>query len=545
MTASAMNLAEAFFFNSHPPRGRKKHAPLVRLLRQSRQVYCLARDRRELNSIKNNGTMISSWRACEQRTEVVRSFCNDTTGAILPYVTVMLVVIVGLSVLALDGARLMSLQTQLQNGVDALALAGAAELDRLPDADIRARTAIQHLLSNSTLFGSDKNRNVAVSDIKFYTRLPTNDASPMSAGKLATSPTNARFVSVTIRPVTVPTLLPAAFLSGTNAITSGASAVAGFDQVVCGVTPIYVCNPYEVPGMTSDQATEALQHAAANAADQARLIRLRQHDENTPYAATDYGFLNSPTLGSDDASLIDAIAVLRPPVCFRQRGVNLRQGLVRSAREGFNVRFDIYEGAMSDRSDNSNYRPALNVRKGYVSATDQNACASRRGASWPIGSPPDQVAGLPMDRTWPDFGNMGEGNWDLNTYWDVNHQGMAPALASGNIVDALSRYRVYRYEIEHGLVGDVSQGGESGAPACYAGNDLSGIPDRRILHAAIINCQSVPSMDDTQASVPVAAFGKFFLTLPLQQSQTDLYVELVGLVQPGDGVSFDVVQLYR
>jgi len=485
----------------------------------------------------------------EKGTQFAEALWNDTSGIILPYVTVMLVAIVGLSVLALDGARLMSLQTQLQNGADALALAGAAELDRLPDAEIRARTAIQHLLSNSTLFGSNKNRTVAVSDIKFYTRLPTNDASPMSAGKLATSSTNARFVSVTIRPVTIPTLLPAAFLSGTNAITSGASAVAGFDQVVCGVTPIYVCNPYEAPGMTSDQATEALQHAAANAADQARLIRLRQHDENTPYAAADYGFLNSPTLGSDDASLIDAIAVLRPPVCFRQRGVNLRQGLVRSAREGFNVRFDIYEEAMSDRSDSSNYRPALNVRKGYVIPIDegnQNACASRRGANWPIGSPPDQVTGLPLDGTWPDFSNMGEGNWDLNTYWRVNHQGKAPALedGSGNIV-ATSRYRVYRYEIEHGLVGDVSQGGESGAPACYTGDDLTRIPDRRILHAAIINCQSVPSMDDTQANVPVAAFGKFFLTLPLQRLQTDLYVELVGLVQPGDGVSFDVVQLYR
>jgi len=237
-------------------------------------------------------------------------------------------------------------------------------------------------------------------------------------------------------------------------------------------------------------------------------------------------------------------------VCFRQRGVNLRQGLVRSAREGFNVRFDIYEEAMSNRSDSSNYRPALNVRKGYVIPIDegnQNACASRRGANWPIGSPPDQVTGLPLDGTWPDFGNMGEGGWDLNTYWHVNHQGKAPALedGSGNIVDAPSRYRVYRYEIEHGLVGDISQGGESGAPACYRGDDLTGIPDRRILHAAIINCQSVPSMDDTQANVPVAAFGKFFLTLPLQRSQTDLYVELVGLVQPGDGVSFDVVQLYR
>jgi hypothetical protein len=492
--------------------------------------------------------MISSSLMYKQRTEVVRSFCSDTTGAILPYVTLMLVAIVGLSVLALDGARLMSLQTQLQNGADALALAGAAELDRLPDAETRARRAIENLLTNSTLFGSGTNRIIAVSKVQFYSRLPMNDASPMSAGTLATHPANARFVLVTVRPVTLPTILPAVFLGGAKTITAAASAVAGFDQVVCGVTPIYVCNPYEAPGMTSDQATEALQHVAANAADQGRLIRLRQHDENTPYAAADYGFLNSPTLGSDDASLIDAIAVLRPPVCFRQRGVHLRQGLVRSAREGFNVRFDIYEGAVSDRSDSSAYRPALNVRKGYVIPMDEgneNACASRRGANWPIGSPPDQVTGLPLDQTWPDFGNMGAGNWDLNTYWDVNHQGKAPALEDGSGNNPPSRYRVYRYEIEHGLVGDVSQGGESGAPACYAGQDLTGIPDRRILHAAIINCQSVPSMDDTQANVPVAAFGKFFLTLPLQGSQTDLYVELVGLVRPGDGVSFDVVQLYR
>jgi hypothetical protein len=29
------------------------------------------------------------------------------------------------------------------------------------------------------------------------------------------------------------------------------------------------------------------------------------------------------------------------------------------------------------------------------------------------------------------------------------------------------------------------------------------------------------------------------------RSETDLYVEMVGLAGPGDGVSFDVVQLYR
>ena len=108
-----------------------------------------------------------------------------------------------------------------------------------------------------------------------------------------------------------------------------------------------------------------------------------------------------------------------------------------------------------------------------------------------------------------------------------------------------SRYRVYRYEIEQGRVADVSLGGELGAPACYSGGDLSGTPDRRILHAAIVNCQSLQLADDAQSNVPVAAFGKLFLTLPLARSQTDLYVEMVGLVRPGDGVSFDVVQLYR
>ena len=42
----------------------------------------------------------------------------DTDGVILPYVTMMLVVIIGISVLALDGARCMYLQTQLQNGAE-------------------------------------------------------------------------------------------------------------------------------------------------------------------------------------------------------------------------------------------------------------------------------------------------------------------------------------------------------------------------------------------------------------------------------------------
>src|SRR6266571_4959691 len=151
---------------------------------------------------------------------LAKRFWDDTSGVILPYVTIMLVVIVGLSVLALDGARLMSLQTQLQNGADALALAGAAELDRLPDAETRARMAIERLLTNSTLFGSAASRTIKVSNIQFYRRLPASDASPMSAGTRATGSRDARFVAVTVKPVTLSTILPAAFFGGSNTITT-------------------------------------------------------------------------------------------------------------------------------------------------------------------------------------------------------------------------------------------------------------------------------------------------------------------------------------
>src|SRR5262244_74847 len=104
-------------------------------------------------------SMTPSWPVFKKGTRFARTFWNDTSGVILPYVTIMLVVIVGLSVLALDGARYMSLQTQLQKGADALAIAGAAELDRLPDSETRAITAINTLLNNTSIFGAGRDRN--------------------------------------------------------------------------------------------------------------------------------------------------------------------------------------------------------------------------------------------------------------------------------------------------------------------------------------------------------------------------------------------------
>ena len=178
--------------------------------------------------------------------------------------------------------------------------------------------------------------------------------------------------------------------------------------------------------MAYEQASEALQAAATEPAALSRLMRLREYPGgDARYDAGDYGFLVSPTIGSNVSAVINATAVARPPACFVQNGVNLRPGFLVSAREAFNVRFDIYEGAMSGNQGDANYRPSTNVRKGYVGGsggTSGGSCSAQAANGWPIGSPPNRATGLPLDRTWPYLdGRMGNGDWDFETYWQVNH----------------------------------------------------------------------------------------------------------------------------
>ena len=103
----------------------------------------------------------------------------------------------------------------------------------------------------------------------------------------------------------------------------------------------------------------------------------------------------------------------------------------------------------------------------------------------------------------------------------------------------ISRYSVYQYEMNY--ISDRSPGVEIGAPQC---NPL-GIKNRRILNAAIINCGSSPvAVTRNARDVPVAGFGKFFLTLPAAAGASP-YAEFLGLIKPTDSVNHDMVQLYR
>jgi hypothetical protein len=553
----------------------------------------------------------------------------------------MLVVIVGVSLLAFDGGRARSLQTQMQKAADALALAGAAELNRAPGARTRATNAINNLLSNG-LAGMDA-ATITVPTPVFYETLPQGDLY-YSTGTLATDDGHARFVAVNLSSVTVNTIFPVSFLSpgSANGFAAGASAVAGGDEVACQYTPMFICNPYETIGMTYDQATSALINASTS-----QMIAL-QGAGNSQYGPGNFGWISAPVTGSASGttcgsgnSIAQQAAQSHPAVCFRNTSINTQPGNIANTDDGLNTRFDLYAKSFNNCNGNSLYPPAPNVRKGYLA--QGNACNASAQLPYPAGNA--TAMGLPLDSNMlnpdgsPNISStvpvVGNGQWpcaDLNLsisntptatcgtgnkpctasltvtstsgiyqgmgvqatgmpsgtqvssvssattvtvaysgkatdmsvvsgaavafqgYWTSAHgpAGNGSSMPSGcraaNTASGISRYGVYQYEISNGFVKDASSGGEVGGPMCSTATPDS---TRRVLDVAILNCHALESegytLNGASNGLPVAAFAKFFLTVPVTSAQGPIMAEYAGIAKPGDsGVSlFIEVQLYR
>lgn len=307
---------------------------------------------------------------------------DDTRGVMLPYVTLMMVVFVGLGALALDGGRYMSESSQMQAAADSVALAGARELNGQAGSRDRATSAINVLVSNG-LTGLGYNNALTHATPTFYSALPAVTAAPFT-GTPATSDSDARFVAVTVNPVTIPTVMPIpVFKPGAaNSFSAAGFAVAGFkNRAVCGVSPVFVCNPYETSGMTDAQATAAL-YAALDPNDPSyspatRRKMYRMTADNT--SPGHFGWLqfsnnfdgcnpnSTPCLNKlvayDDSSLAR--------MCVDGSGVQLATGN-KPVPNSFNDRFDIYSGG---NGPSTQFSPSINVRKGYILKSGTNYCS--------------------------------------------------------------------------------------------------------------------------------------------------------------------------
>jgi hypothetical protein len=353
---------------------------------------------------------------------------RDTEGLMVPYVAVMLPVLVGFALLALDGSRRMSLQTQMQAAADSLALAGARELNKRPGAESRAISAMANAhaatKSSNTLFGVGSSPTLDYT-FNFYSSL--SPASDGIGGAVARGDSDAKYVSVKITPQTWTTVLPASFLANisTNAFAVGADAVAGFAGTsVCSVAPIFVCNPYEesAGSMTDDQATAALLSAFDDPAMLRRQLKLNRSGVGPGH----FGWLNTPD-ACDDATCMAKNVAAASGACYSDAGVSLAVANKNAVEPYFDARFDIYNQDPPLASPAAD-PPAVNVRKGYLPGHKAGA------VDWCSATP---AAGSALYYTYPSDRTVGVATQNSPALTDVaNTTGIAagePVMDSGGV----------------------------------------------------------------------------------------------------------------
>lgn len=448
-------------------------------------------------------------------------FVSDESGAVLPMVTVSLVVFIGLAALAVDLSRLMDLQTQLQKAADAFALAGAAELDGRSDAITRANSAIDTLMAgqNKSIWGGSA---VTVASRTYYSALPATDNLAMGGGGAAAA--DARYVQVTVTPVTINTFLPATlFGAATNTMTTTASAVAGLRTVLCRKTPIYVCN--------GSGSTDMLDPTAMKGKEVVLVA-----PPGSAFAPGNYGFLDIGC-GSNTPCLNQALGQNDSKTCKRVDTVDTTTGQKSAAADYFNTRFDLYENSAKNAST-ADYSPDVNVRKGYQAPVNCNKPQSDGG--WEKPSTKELPLPDDSDINWSIKNGtnpyIGNGNWTGRAadYTNVNN---IPVTGS-------TRYEQYLNEIANGSANTASDGGEKGTPICAPANATA---ERRLIYAAVLDCSKLGG--GVNKDVRALGVVTFFLLQPNIDTggfgtMLGEYVD-VAVPKSGKDILHDIVQLYR
>jgi Flp pilus assembly protein TadG len=447
---------------------------------------------------------------------------RHTGGAVAVYVALGAAVTFGIVGLAIDATRAMIVQSESQAAADAAALTAASQLDGTSTAITRANNAIANLISNGQRMAATGEGNVTIASTRYLTGLPANDDTPIGAGLVTTDPLQARFVEVTTAPLQhANTFLRAVGVVPTVNIAT--TAVAGTRDVVCGATPMMICNPNNTVGATFDTASW-------------RGRQVRVNYQANSWTAGNFGFLAPGGNGAN--ALRDALAsTAGANACFGP-AVTTEPGQNNGARAALNTRFDMYENpGFQNANNNPLFPPDVNVRKGrtYTNTNCNNSSTNANGRL-------PQDANL-IGNTTVRFGN---GHWNCLAYWNANFSSSGVARPAACVADTFgfSRYDMYNYEIAHNLVNVQGANNERGTPMCR-GNANPAQAGRRVVRIAVVNCNPAFS---GRATVPVTAFARVFLTEPVTDTpDVQVVAEIIDVVEPGadDVVLRQIVQLYR
>ncbi|UOR16402.1 TadE/TadG family type IV pilus assembly protein [Qipengyuania aquimaris] len=499
-----------------------------------------------------------------------RRFLSNESGAVAATYALALIPLIAFAGVAFDYARLMGLDSELQNGADQAALAAASQLDGRTGACARASQAAVTMLNNNALLASD-DRTVSVTaeaacdatgQIRFF-----QDKAKATA---ATSDENANYVEVFVDA----RRLDYAILPFTGALTGedlNGIAFAGLGSAICKVPPVMMCNPNE----SSDPAFTTANYAGHG-------VRLIANDQGGLYGPGVFGYLETNAGNGAIATARTLGREIPPGDCISTDGADVKPGQQISVLDALNTRVGVYANGLNNVCGQGDdlCPPPANARIDLL----------KKGGSCAIGNSGFQVGPNPYRPTSPvnDLtaseltgldpmgfprdkchavselgscaqGTMGDGNWDRNAYYTTNGLGSMPTTWSNYGYSELSgrstptRYQQYRWEYDQHVAGGGQLTNPSTIPGGYnvqrsplcntPGIPPASTPDRRILSIAVINC-TAEGVSSSTTDARIEKFVDVFLVEPsarrgsgsnLRTAASDVYVEIIGETVLGGG----------
>ena len=513
---------------------------------------------------------------------------SDRRAAVAPTVALSLFALVGIGGVAFDYARMVSMDTELQNAADQAALAAATQLDGEPGACARAAAAAASLLANQTLMANEASSTRAITianesacdaagSIRFYQSY--NQATD-TFGPEATTDAAAKVVFVRVDPrQAFYALTPVVGAMSSGAIAAEATASLG--SAMCKVPPVMMCNPAE-----PDNNVDPSYDFNPNEGQGLRLVI------DDPDAPGNFGFLRIDEAGAREVAM--QLGYDNPPHgCISSSGgVDTQPGDMQAVRAAFNTRFDISENGAMTCPGGGVCSPSINTRKDLVRSTKCGLTTNVTKEDWheapnfpyrarntsPLSSSNPMIADDPATtadetRTHPEImgyprdlchatsvagqcnaitGNaiIGNGAWDIDAYFKVNYgwdNWMSQTLLASDPIEAaaVTRYDVYQWEITNSSRVPATQtvGGFNAhnTPVCRAPGITPSVappaPDRRRISVAVVNCEA-QNVGGQRRNVQVRKWIDVFLVEPAiarpdRTTNGDIYVEVIGVTSTG------------
>jgi len=451
--------------------------------------------------------------------------------------------------LALDLGRLYVLRTEMQNAVDAAALAAAAELNAESDAIERARLAGKGLLESDSHFSNVKELlgigldetteikfeffcaigNKFEQNIENLATICTGEADPADSNKLIV-PTDAdddqaHYVRITLNPILsddggarygidlffIP-ILNALGIDTLRHIDLKATALAGRHFYNCRYPPVMLCDPLEGMGGMEKNLEPGQQ-----------ILLKTQTGTWAPgiFAFLDLDLFTGGGAGDAMVAMADETDLgCTPPEVLPEPG-----GMTNKTAAGVNTRFDEYRFGLTP----SDFKPAPNITNyGGYDDVAQSGIGDDGKRRW-------RDSRFDIDFKDLDLSNplnrIGDGDWDRVDYFNTNHPtGARPS----DWATTITRKQVYDWEISSGNIP-------------FQPTHTAGIPERRVIHVAVLSCNALGvGPGEIFPIVDPDGFAKLFITERVEDPpDTNILVEYVGWATERDEDYHVVVQLYE